>query len=276
MAEATAEEEVKPREKDITLPTGLSGRIRRLTLGELDKFADAKAAKKGVSIDNVLNRIWLETYDLGRIYQGPFADFSDGQIDWQRVLDAERNWILRELRKMTHGSDLYFRQGCTSLLCEEIFTVHVDLDSLEWTPPSEEALLQLEKDGENLFHRELPYTKKKVAFKMLQGCDTATAAKIVRQHKTQLATSTFLLRVPYISDTQGPGAARKFAETLDGDDAEWLREQWEAADLWVDESKEVQCPECKHVFDVQIPYDARFFSRRSARPPKGSRISYLS
>jgi phage FluMu protein Com len=116
----------------------------------------------------------------------------------------------------------------------------------------------------------LPFSGAKVGFKLLQGSDTATAARIAQDHAEDLASSTLLLRLAYVEGATSPGERRKFAAAMDSDDFEWLQDEWRDADLTVEDTIEVQCQRCRGLREVEIPYDARFFSRRSARPPKKS------
>jgi hypothetical protein len=165
---------------------------------------------------------------------------------------------------------MHFRIGCPSVLCGEPINCEIDLDDLEVSHPSADALEQLRTTGENLFYRTLPFSGEKVGFKLLQGSDTAIAARIAQENAEDLASSTLLLRLAYIEGATSPGERKKFAAAMDSDDFEWLQEEWREADLWVDDVIEVQCPRCRGLREVEIPYDARFFSRRSARKPKRS------
>lgn len=260
--------EAKARIAEVVCPSGLTGTIRRLKIRELDILASRKQQKKGTSITSLLASVWSDTGDLGP-YTAPFCEFrkdSNEQpvIDWNRVLLGDRTFVLLQLRRLSVGKDFYFRIPCRSPNCRRQIDCHVDLDQVKTTGLSEEAILKLSQ-GDNEFHRVLPFGEKSVAFKLLNGADESTVAKRPIDEDKQLSSSLLIRLTSMEEASQSPGARRKFVEDMDADDAEWLQNEWEEADIHIETIVEIECEHCHRSQRIDLPFDADFFSRRSAR-----------
>lgn len=260
----------RQRSTQIVCPSGLSGTIRRLRIRELDILASNKQQKKGTSITSLMTSVWSDTTDLG-VYQAPFCEFrkdSNDQpiIDWNRVLLGDRTFVLLQLRRLSLGKDFYFKTPCRVASCRRQIAWNVDLDDIKVTVPSDEALGQLAK-GENEFYRTLPFDETKVAFRLLNGADESSVAKRPIDEDKQLSSS-ILLRLTHVEgSSQSPKARRTFVEDMDADDAEWLQEQWEEADVHIETRIEIECDHCHTIRRIELPFDADFFSKRSALKP---------
>jgi len=254
----------------VEAPSGLTVRVRRLKLRELNILANRKLAKKGTSITELLRSVWEETLDPG-IYQPPFVEWpenSSGQVvpRWDQVLIGDRTHILLAIRELSRGPEYSFEVTCQGPACRRTIPWTVDLRKLERHGLSDEARTKLTGDGENLFYRDLPYSGHKVAFRLMTGADEAQVAKVASQDGGEaMVSASILLRLPYVSGATSPRERRDFVEDMDLEDAAWLQDQWEAADVMVQQEMEVECPHCWRTQRVAIPFDADFFWHRSSR-----------
>ncbi|MFC1706993.1 hypothetical protein ACFL59_09270 [Planctomycetota bacterium] len=82
--------------ENINCPSGLSGRIRGMKVGEERFLADCKLAKNGGQVDELLTACWEGTLDAG-----PY-DFGDKVIDRGRVLQGDRFFALLQIRPIGH------------------------------------------------------------------------------------------------------------------------------------------------------------------------------
>ena len=73
--------------------SGLTGSIRGLKVREERVLADRKLQKAGRIVDELLRACWEETHDAG-----PY-DFEAGKLDWNKVLQGDRFFALREIRE---------------------------------------------------------------------------------------------------------------------------------------------------------------------------------
>ena len=92
---------------EIICPSGLSGTIRGLTVGEAEMLGDRKAARKGSIVENILKSVWVETTN-----SGPYS-FTD-DVPWSKVLVADRFYSIImtphiDYTKFRIISSLYFK-----------------------------------------------------------------------------------------------------------------------------------------------------------------------
>jgi len=255
--------EITPSIADVTCPSGLSGRIRRLRIKDLDILSSTVKAKDGGNVDAFLASAWTGLVDHGP-YQQPWVDFSNG-VRWPQVLSGDRTWVLLALRIITCGPMFHFRITCRQTRCGHQYDSAVDLGRVGFHGMSPEAAASL-ACGQNVHYRVLPLSQRRVGFRLLTGEDDVRQARVLAENPENLVTAITLMRLEEIDGATSPSERRRFVTEMDVEDSEWLTAEWEAADVWVDQMIETTCPQCARTSSLVIPFDSDFFSRRSSRP----------
>ncbi len=266
-------EEQKKTIHTVNLPSGFSGDIRRMKLGELDAITARSTVRRGNILEKLFEAIWVETTELG-IYKPPFVEFRVDKedrpiIDWTRVLQGDRNALLLEIRKFTRGSQFDFDLVCRQ--CRNIINWTVDLNDLEVYELSEEAMRQLTVEGKNEFKRTLPWSGHQVAFKLLQGVDQNQLAKKSTKDPDDQFHADMSQRLVYIAGATSPKDRRRFITEMDAEDMEFLKEEWESADCDIEMGVTIECNTCNKIQQAILPLDEDFLFRKRSRRRRKSR-----
>ncbi len=245
----------------IIVPSGMAGRIRGMKVREERVLADRSLAKSGGQLDELLRSCWEENLE-----PGPY-DFRDKPIDWGEVLQGDRFFTLLMIRALTYGSEYGFAVSCRS--CRARIEWEVDLTQLPVRPLSPESRAAFMAG--NRFEATLPDAGKRVWFKLLTGDDERKLPALQRAAPDRLLSSVLAYRVLEV-DGVDPKDKRAFLEDLTLRDADFLVDEFDRVDCGVDTTIEVECPECREVQDIDLPFDSAFFlpgkertARRKAR-----------
>ncbi len=245
----------------ITCPSGISGRLRGMKVREERVLGDRKLAKTGAQLDELLTSCWEETTDIG-----PYS-FGDKPIDWGSVLQGDRFFTLLNIRALTYGPQYAFGISCRN--CRARIEWEVDLTKLPVRPLSPESRAAFMAG--NRFETTLPDAGKRVWFKLLTGDDERKLPALQRAAPDRLLSSVLAYRVLEVEGVDLKDK-RAFLEDLTLRDADFLVDEFDRVDCGVDTTIEVECPECREVQDVDLPFDSAFFlpgkertARRKAR-----------
>lgn len=245
----------------ITCPSGLHGRVRGMKVREERILADRKLAKSSGQLDELLTSCWEESTDAG-----PYC-VAQSSIDWGAVLQGDRFFALLMIRTLTYGPQYGFGVSCRN--CRARIEWEVDLTKLPVRPLSAESRAAFMAG--NRFETALPDAGKRVWFKLLTGDDERKLPALQRAAPDRLLSSVLAYRV---LDVEGvdPKDKRAFLEDLTLRDADFLVDEFDRVDCGVDTTIEVECPECREIQDVDLPFDSAFFlpgkertARRKAR-----------
>lgn len=224
-------------------------------------LSDRKLAKAGSQLDELLTSCWEATVEAA-----PY-DFGDKLIDWGSVLQGDRFFTLLNIRALTYGSDYGFSVSCRD--CRARIEWEVDLRKLPVRPLSPESRAAFMAG--NRFETTLPDAGKRVWFKLLTGDDERKLPALQRAAPDRLLSSVLAYRVLEVEGVDSKDK-RAFLEDLTLRDADFLVDEFDRVDCGVDTTIEVECPECREVQDVDLPFDSAFFlpgrertSRRKAR-----------
>jgi hypothetical protein len=260
----------RPTTNEIVCPSGFAGTIRRMTIRELDALSSRKANRAGTSLDLMFSQTWIGTSELGP-YRPPFVEFPEGSkgasVDWSKVFLGDRTHVMMELRRFVLGDEFGFDVTCPAALCRRRIEWQVDLSKLERKDMTEEVRAHLVEHG-NEFVRTLPYSGKKVSFKMLTGADERRVVAATKDNPDALLSSTMLVRIVGVEGARTPSERRAFVENMDLEDATWIQQEWEAVDSGVSTDVEIECPHCGKITRIELPFDADFFSPRSCPKKK--------
>ncbi len=245
----------------IACPSGLLGRVRGMKVREERVLADRSLAKSGGQLEELLRACWTETVDAG-----PYV-FGDKPVDWGAVLQGDRFFALLMIRALTYGPQYAFGISCRN--CRARIEWEVDLTKLPVRPLSPESRAAF--IAGNRFETTLPDAGKRVSFKLLTGDDERKLPALQRAAPDRLLSAVLAYRVLDI-DGVDPKDKRAFLEDLTLRDADFLVDEFDRVDCGVDTTIEVECPECREVQDVELPFDSAFFlpgkertARRKAR-----------
>ena len=171
------------------------------------------------------------------------------------------------IRALTYGPDYGFSVSCRN--CRARIEWEVDLTKLPVRPLSPESRAAFMAG--NRFETTLPDAGKRVWFKLLTGDDERKLPALQRAAPDRLLSSVLAYRVLEIEGVD-PKDKRAFLEDLTLRDADFLVDEFDRVDCGVDTTIEVECPECREVQDVDLPFDSAFFlpgkertARRKAR-----------
>ncbi len=245
----------------IKCPSGLQGEIRGMKVREERVLSNRALAKSGAQLEELLSACWETTVE-----PGPYG-LTDKPIAWADVLQGDRFFALLNIRALTYGSDYGFSVSCRN--CRARIEWEVDLTKLPVRPLSPESRAAFM--GGNRFETKLPDAGKRVWFKLLTGDDERKLPALQRAAPDRLLSSVLVYRVLEVEGVE-PKDKRAFLEDLTLRDADFLVDEFDRVDCGVDTTIEVECPECREVQDVDLPFDSAFFlpgkertARRKAR-----------
>lgn len=258
---------------EVECPSGLRGLVRPLEVRDVNALASRKARKQKGSdnLGRLLAGVWLKTLDAGPY--GEVVKVGEPITDWMRMLLGDRSFLTLEARRLTYGDDFYFAINCKA--CKKRIEWHIQLPDLTVSGLSDEAREAFVTQGNDaVFHRKLPRSGATVGFRLLTGVDQRNVANAADEDgDASMQTAGLLARLPYIEGVTGAGERKRFVTRLHLMDAEFLREEWEEHDIFVQDRLEIECPKCDAIQEVAIPTDERFFSVRSTRPMHAKRSS---
>lgn len=247
--------------EDVISPSGMAIRLRGMKVREERVLSDRMLAKAGTQLEELLKACGEELLE-----PGPY-EFGDKHVDWGSVLQGDRFFTLLNIRALTYGPDYGFAVSCRN--CRARIEWEVDLTKLPVRPlsPGSRAAFM----AGNRFETTLPHAGTRVWFKLLTGDDERKLPALQRAAPDRLLSSVLAYRVLEVEGVD-PKDKRAFLEDLTLRDADFLVDEFDRVDCGVDTTIEVECPECREVQDVDLPFDSAFFlpgkertARRKAR-----------
>jgi len=219
-------------------------------------LTDRKLAKNGEQVDRLLAACWEETLD-----PGPY-DFGEKDIDWNRVLQGDRFFVLLQLRALTYGPDYAFAVPCQNDACRSRIEWELSLHDLPvrlLSPESRDAFVV-----GNKFECILPDSQVKVWFRLLTGADERRLPQVRRNARDRILSAMLAMRLVEIDGVE-PRRKRQFIEDLSLRDADFLVDEFDRVDCGVETDIEIECPECFAVQELELPFEKTFFMPGKAR-----------
>lgn len=257
-----------------TLPTGLSGEIRELTVVEENVLADRKLVRSGRNVQNIFKSCWLRTEDQS-IY-----DFKDGELDPDQLLQGDSLALLVYLRMETQTdpetgepAPYDFDVNCSRCGGRIPWTIEFK-DFLETNVkklPPESRRIILEEGGE--FASKFPKCGRAYKFRLLRGKDERRFPAIRRRDSDRLASKLIELS---LIDVEGITNKRAFlgiepypkeAEDrpiLSSADANWFRRHSDEVNCGLETTFHIECMDCGEV-PVELPFLESFLLPEIAR-----------
>ncbi len=241
----------------VVCPSGLSGEIRKLKVREENLLADAKKMRRGAGLNEVLANVWVQTTN-----KGPYS--FDDRPDWSRVLMGDHFYATIFMRVVLRGPDYDFRVPCPNQFCRSSIEWEIDLAKLPVKKLSEKSKEIWMRD--NRFEAHIESSGKRVVFKLLQANAQKQFMRIKRDERDRLITASMRMQIIEIDGIQKKDL-NDFIDDMDSDDASDLREQFDDAGCGIETEIEIECQECDHMFEVELPFGGRdFFSHRKKKP----------
>lgn len=259
----------------VVCPSGLSGIIRGLKVSEERILADRELVRNGGQVDALLAACWLETTN-----HGPYSA-SDGPVDWSKVLVGDRFYTLLQVRAATYGPEYAFAVHCQSDACRSRIDWEVSLCDLPTRTLSESSRAALAAG--NRFETQL-LDGRRVWFKLLTGADERRLPKLRRQSPDRLLSTVLALRIHEVEGVRTQDN-RRFFEDLSMREANALLRAFDEMDCGVETGITIECSECSHVQDVDLPLGPGFLMptkspHSNSSPPStstpGARLSFSS
>ena len=146
-------------------------------------------------------------------------------------------------------------------------------DKVESTKPNTEVMSdgikKLEEDpiqlGQNLFAYTLPYTKKLVKFKFLDGSDEAEINKLQARSKKSGAKTTNLITLRYryqiqaVDNVTDKTKIQMFVRNMPARDSRALRKHIDSIEPGIEMKSWMECTMCGEESEVRMPLGASFF-----------------
>lgn len=243
---------------EVTCPSGLTGRVRKLKVSEANLLADEANQRKDDAVDSVLRACWTET-----LAPGPYTLPESGVLDWGKVLVADRFVAILHIRIATYGSAYDFQVQCAEASCRQRFGWSIDLVKDLPPIPIPEESLQVFADG-NQFPGYLRGADKGFTFGLQTGLGERAAAKLLKANRARKLTAALASRITAVDGVENLDRVR-FLTALDMDDAVEAIEQMDAVDGGVETELEVECTHCGGVQEVELPLGKTFWL---PKPPK--------
>ncbi len=216
--------------------------IRPMTAREEDILTSRALIKKGTVITELIRSCLVNK-----------------AIDPHTLVAGDRNAIMTSLRITGYGSDYSAEVQCPE--CKEQSSQHFDLTKL--------PLKQLEEDpdtlGVNLFSFELPYTKKVVKYKFLDGADEAEINKLNERSKksgsknSNMITLRYRYQIQAVDNITDKTKIQMFIRNMPARDSRALRAHIDKIEPGIEMKSWMECPLCGEESEVRMPLGASFF-----------------
>lgn len=216
--------------------------IRPMTAREEDILTSRALIKKGTVITELIRSCLV-----------------DKSIDPNKLVVGDRNAIMTSLRITGYGSEYNVDIVCPA--CEEKSKNCFDLTQL--------PIKRLEVDplntGENIFEYELPYTKKKVKFKFLDGEDETQISKLQERSKkagnrtSNMITLRYRYQILAVENITDKTKIQMFIRNMPAKDSMALRNHIDNIEPGIEMKGWIECPMCGEQSEVKMPLGASFF-----------------
>lgn len=203
---------------------------------------------------------------------------SPSHVDIREFISADKYFLLIMLRAVTFGSEYSFIWTCNNTvmsgsraeLCgyENTQNVHI---------PEDFQVKTLDPADKEPYTLELPETKKVLSIKLLRGHDEIAIdeyeKKLAKQDKHKASVYSLVRQIVVIDGnkitTETPqDRLIAFVSSLPAKDIGALRDTVEFYTPGIDTSLKVQCQECGHEEEMDLPLSIDFFRAEPTQPTR--------
>lgn len=243
----------------VTLPTGLAGNIRGLTMREQRILSDKRLTANGGTTRALLDACWQSTTE-----PGPYALTSDGKPDWRKVYSGDLEVGILTIRRATFGERFDFTFTCDDCGKKVDYTLHIGND-LPVRPMDDDDLKVFGAD--NRFTVAGP-SGETIVFRLLDGAGQEALVKRLATQKIPEGEALIYAAAERIVDLDGVTDRDKIVAwftDLGLAEAQDLIEAMDAHGGGQDTAATLACNHCGHENEVTIPLDGRVWSRPKPR-----------
>jgi len=215
--------------------------IRAMTAREEDILTSPALLKKGTVITELIRSCLV-----------------DKQIDPVELLTGDRNALMVAIRITGYGAEYETEVECggCNVKSKQVFNLaELPIKSLELEPV---------EPGSNLFEFVLPYCKKSVKFKFMNGLDeeeivvsSERQKKLGMQASTSVTTS-LMHSIVSIDNVTDKSKINAFIKLMPARDSLALRNYIKENEPGLRLKQEKSCPMCDHTEEVSMPLGASF------------------
>jgi len=231
----------------VELPSGLTGEIRRLKVKDENLLANRRNIKDGSILTKLLNSVWQATTNPG-IY-----NFGDKQFDADLILQGDKFELIRQLRIHSYPGEEHYDFIVMCPGCQDNFEWSIDLRELKTKPLPDEVKAKLTA-GE-LLEFTFPDCGKHIRYRLIVGKDEKHFAKAMKKSKERLSTVQLATQ---ILEIEGVESIATYLDDLSSYDATMFRRDSETNDCGVKTDIGLECPECDHLFEFEVPFGMGF------------------
>jgi len=216
--------------------------IRPMTAREEDILTSRALIKKGTVITELIRSCLI-----------------DKSIDPNKLIAGDRNALMTSLRITGYGAEYTTEVECPD--CGEKSKQAFDLTQLPVKRLEEDPIAS----GQNLFSYTLPYTKKEVKFKFLDGSDETEINKLQERSKksgaknTNLVTLRYRYQIKAIDAITDKTKIQMFIRNMPARDSRALRAHIDEIEPGIEMKNWMECPMCGEESEVRMPLGASFF-----------------
>ena len=175
------------------------------------------------------------------------------------MIAGDRNALMTSLRITGYGSEYKAEVQCPE--CKEMSKQAFDLSQL----PIKRLDVEPSEVGQNLFKFVLPFTKKTVTFKFLDGADENEINKLQERAKksgsknSNMVTLRYRYQIQAIDSVTDKTKIQMFIRNMPARDSRALRAYIDSIEPGIEMKSWMECPMCGEESEVRMPLGASFF-----------------
>ena len=219
--------------------------IRFMTAKEEDILSSQTLLKKGIAIERMLDSLII-----------------DKKVKAQDLLIGDRNALIIAARISGYGANYKTQINCPS--CGDRNHMDFDLTKKEIHESETNATLSLEKLENGNFSCRMPYSKFKVEFKLLDGRDEQTLAKLMSDKKKRKMAETnltdqFKMMIVAIEGHKDKQIISKYVDNMPTLDSRHLKACYKLAAPDIKVKDDFECRSCGYGQEMEVPFNTDFF-----------------
>lgn len=180
------------------------------------------------------------------------------KIDFEDLIEADRFFLLVQLRVLTYGEDYDVKLRCSK--CGKEFEHTVKLSELD--------VDELDESFKDHWEFELPVCKDVITMTIPRVRNNMESEKLAKKKAEKFHQNLDEVKYIYglmlgISKVNGmdmfPDELYTYVSELSGKDASAIRKQMNSIKVGYDTNLETECPNCGETFSFVLPMSANFF-----------------